>query len=148
MFSIISNNIEKTNPFIKFSNNKKSNNNMNALIIKNKLLLVKHRHENKTDYEIVKEKLYDLCELVIRNHNKDKKISWNSQLIQAIAYTHNSEYYDRKMVTIDRRLFTIPKEIRVLGDFEFAYGHYFLINNENKNDKNKPNSFFRMNISL
>jgi hypothetical protein len=121
---------------------------MNTQIVKNKLLSIKYRHENKTDYEIVKEKLYDICDQVIRNHNKDKKISWKSQLIQSIAYTHNPEDYNRKMVPIDRRLFTIPKEIRVLGDFEFAYGHYFLVNNENKNDKNKPNSVFKMNMSL
>lgn len=113
-------------------NNELARKYMNINLTKQKLLLIQHKRINKSDFEIVKEKLYNICDQVIRNHNKDKKISWEKELIADTSYTHNPEDYDRKTVPIDFRLFFIPKEIRILGDFEFAYGHYFLINNNNK----------------
>jgi hypothetical protein len=98
-----------------------------------RLFLIKKRKENKSDDDIVRGVVYDLCNQVIRNNNLNKKVLWNKQIVISTAYTYNKEEYDRKMNPIDFRLFSIPKNIRILGDFEFAYGKYFLIKSENDN---------------
>lgn len=106
---------------------------MNMKINQLRLFLIKKRKENKSDDDIVRGVVYDLCNQVIRNNNLNKKVLWNKQIVISTAYTYNKEEYDRKMNPIDFRLFSIPKNIRILGDFEFAYGKYFLIKSENDN---------------
>jgi hypothetical protein len=118
---------------------------MNIKLTQQKLLFIKYRRENKSDYDIVKEVVYKLCNEVIKKHNNNKKLLWDDKLIASTAYTFNSNEYDRKTVPMDFRLFSIPKEVRILGDFEFVYGRYFLINNENKNN---PEFNYKLNMYL
>ena len=50
------------------------------------------------------------------------------------------------MNKIDLNLFHIPKNIRVLGDFEFIYGRYYLVNDDKQTDSD--NNKVKMNIYL
>jgi hypothetical protein len=115
---------------------------MNKKLFQNKVLEINKKIKNKSNYDIIKEIVYDICN--IKNNNK--KISWKNEIIDCIEYTYDSEEYDRKMNKIDLNLFYIPKNIRVLGDFEFIYRRYYLVNDDKQ--KESDNSKFKINFYL
>ena len=118
---------------------------MNKKLFQNKFL-INIQSENKSNYDIIKEIVYDICNNIINIKNNNKKISWKNEIIESIEYTYDSEEYDRKMNKIDLNLFHIPKNIRVLGDFEFIYGRYYLVNDDKQTDSD--NNKVKMNIYL
>jgi hypothetical protein len=85
---------------------------------KKQMLLRILNMETKTENEII----YEIVDRICKNAEKRKqfkKITWNKTLSNVVGYTYSHDEYNRKINPIDKRLFTIPKNIRTLGDFDF-----------------------------
>jgi len=113
--------------------------------------IYKPKPKTKTDNQIIKELLYDMCRYIERITNP-KKLIWSAEP-NMVAYTYSANEYNRKMNPIDYRLFRVPKELRNLGDFEnYTGGYLALVQPANINNttqvKPKSQSPIQMNIYL
>uniref|UniRef100_A0A6C0DRF4 Uncharacterized protein n=1 Tax=viral metagenome TaxID=1070528 RepID=A0A6C0DRF4_9ZZZZ len=84
--------------------------------------------------------------IVNEERKKPKHVNWRRPM-ESIAYTHSRFDYDRSIEIVDRRLFIIPKHIRILGDFDFyRVGERSLMFIPSKEDKDCQDEFKGMSL--